>query len=81
MVVFEDYCFYLKDKLKIFKLKPEYINENVLEGYGWELGIILDDGTIFKSSGLNIKPRKVTKLIKLFDYLRLNPLDLIEMEI
>ena len=79
--VFKYYCFYLKNKLKIFNLKSEYINENVLDGYGWELEIIFDDWAIFKSSGLNKKPRKVSKLIKILDYLRLNPFDLIDMEI
>ena len=63
---FDSYCEYLREELKIFNLKPEYRNDNIMDGYGWELEIKFKDGTQFESYGINKKPRKISKLIKSF---------------
>ena len=61
---FNSYCDYLLEELKILNLKPEYRNDNILDGYGWELEIEFESGTKFESYGVNKKPRKISKLIK-----------------
>lgn len=63
---FDNYCDYLREELKIFNLEPEYRNDNIMDGYGWELEIEFEDGTQFESYGVNKKPRKISKLIDSF---------------
>lgn len=64
---FLSFCQYLIEELKILDLKPEYSNDGVLDGYGWELEIEFEDGIKFESYGVNKKPRKISKLIKSFE--------------
>ena len=63
---FDSYCEYLREELKIFNLESEYSNDDIMDGYGWELEIKFKDGTQFESYGINKKPRKISKLIKSF---------------
>jgi len=63
---FNSYCDYLLEELKILNLKPEYRNDNIMDGYGWELKIEFEGGAKFESYGVNKKPRVISKLIKSF---------------
>lgn len=64
---FNSYCEYLLEELKILDLKPEYRNDNIMDGYGWELKIEFEGGAKFESYGVNKKPKKISKLIKSFE--------------
>ncbi len=64
---FYEFCLKLIKDIKVLNWKKDYTEPNILDGYGWMIEIFFDNGNKFSSKGLNKKPSRFNKMVRLFE--------------
>ena len=67
LLEFHEICSKLVRDIKVLNWKKNYSDPNILDGYGWKIEIFFDNGNKFSSEGLNKKPSRFNKMVKLFE--------------
>ena len=67
LLEFHEICLKLVQDIKVLNWKKDYTDPNILDGYGWEIKIYFENGNKFLSEGLNKKPPRFNKMVRLFE--------------
>ena len=66
-LVFHEIVSKLVQDIKVLNWKKDYTDPNILDGYGWKIKIHFENGKKFLSEGLNKKPPRFNKMVRLFE--------------
>ena len=66
-LVFHEIVSKLVQDIKVLNWKKDYTDPNILDGYGWVIKIYFENGNKFLSEGLNKKPPRFNKMVRLFE--------------